>query len=90
MWVNRKEYEKLIDEKQSLKQFADHRWILYRELAERNAILASENIKLRAEIDQLKVRYADEVEKNFKLASYLSKNNENKILRGVNNGGTNL
>jgi hypothetical protein len=77
MWVNRKEYEKLIDEKQSLKQSADHRWLLDRELAKRNAILASENIKLRAEIDQLKVRYADEVEKNFKLASYLSENKNN-------------
>ena len=77
MWINRREYEKLIDEKQSLKQSADHRCMLYRELAERSAILASENIKLRAEIDQLKVKYADEVEKNFKLASYLSENKNN-------------
>lgn len=66
-----------MDKNQSLKQSAEYRGILYRDLAERNAILSNENMILRKEIDQLKVKYADEVEKNFKLASYLSENNNN-------------
>jgi hypothetical protein len=77
MWISRKEYKKLIDEKQSSEQSAEYRQILYRELAGRNAILSSENMKLRAEVDQLTIKYADEVEKNFKLASYLSENKNN-------------
>lgn len=77
MWISKKEYKKLMDKNQSLKQSAEYRGILYRDLAERNAILSNENMILRKEIDQLKVKYADEVEKNFKLASYLSENNNN-------------
>lgn len=77
MWISRKEYEKLIDEKQSLEQSAEHNKMLYRDLISRYTMASSENMKLRAEIDQLKVKYADEVEKNFKLASYLSENKNN-------------
>lgn len=77
MWVNRKEYEKLIDEKQYFEKSAERNQLSYRDLISHYTTVASENIKLRAEIDQLKVKYADEVEKNFKLASYLSENKNN-------------
>lgn len=74
MWISKKEYKKLMDEKQSFEQIAQYRSILCRELAERNAILVEENIGLEKEVDQLKIKYADEVHKNFELASYLSEN----------------
>lgn len=74
MWISRKEYKRLIDENQSLEKSVQYKGIIYRELAERNVILSNENMMLRKEVDQLKVKYADEVEKNYKLASYLSEN----------------
>lgn len=74
MWISKKEYKKLIDEKQSFEEYAEYRGVLYKDLAQRNAMLLDENMRLNKEIDQLKVKYADEVEKNFKLASYLSAN----------------
>lgn len=74
MWISKKEYKKLMDEKQSFEQTAQYRSILCRELAERNSILVAENMRLEKEVDQLKVKYADEVYKNFELASHLSKN----------------
>ena len=74
MWINKEEYKKLLDEKQSLEESMNHTRIIVRELIERNSRLINENIRLKKEIDQLKVKYADEVEKNYKLASYLSEN----------------
>lgn len=74
MWIDKKEYKKLLDEKQSFEESMRHRGMIYIELVERNAILIDENMRLRKEVDQLKVKYADEVSKNFKLASYLSEN----------------
>ena len=74
MWINKKEYKRLLDEKQSFEASLRHRITICRELAERTAILTDENMKLRQEVDQLKVKYFDEVEKNFKLSSYLSEN----------------
>lgn len=74
MWISRKEYKRLIDENQSLKESVDRGRILYRDFGERNVMLLNENMKLSKEVEQLKVKYADEVNKNFKLASYLSEN----------------
>lgn len=74
MWINKKEYKRLLDEKQSFEESMRHRGIICRELAERNAMLIDENMRLKKEIDQLKVKYTDEVNKNFELASYLSEN----------------
>lgn len=74
MWISRKEYKKLIEEKQSIEQSAEYRGILYRDLAERNVTLLNENTILSKQLEELKVKYADEVKKNFELASYLSEN----------------
>ena len=74
MWISRKEYKKLIDEKQSLKDSLDNARIIYRDFGERNTILLNENMRLRNEVEELKVKYADEVKKNFELASHLSEN----------------
>lgn len=76
MWISRKEYKKLIDEKQSLEEYVEYRRILYRDLAERNATLSNENMRLREDVEQLKVKYSDEVKKNFELASHLSENKD--------------
>ena len=73
MWISKKEYKKIMDERQSFKQSMEHRGILYRDFAERSTILLNENDRLRKEIEQLKVKYADEVLKNFELANHLSK-----------------
>lgn len=78
MWISKKEYKKIIDEKQSFEKSAEYRGILYRNFAERNTMLSNENDRLREEIEQLKIKYANEVNKNFELASYLSENQQYK------------
>ena len=72
MWIRRKEYDKLIDEKQYFVQDAKNKDTLYRNYAQRYRDLLYENANLREQLEQLKVKYADEVRKNFELASYLS------------------
>ena len=72
MWISRKEYDKLIDEKKSLAdRVLSEDSMLRRYLIDEQHFL-SENANLREQLDELKVKYADEVRKNFELASYLS------------------
>ena len=48
--------------------------MLYRGLAEENMQLSLVYKQMSEQLEQLKVKYADEVKKNFELASYLSEN----------------
>lgn len=77
MWVGRKKYKELIDENERLRKLKDDFKISLNYLSENNNGLRSENRNLRKELEQLKVKYADEVKKNFELASYLSENKNN-------------
>lgn len=72
MWISRKEYEQLTTRNKSLAQSVDGYAMMHHNLSDRNEALLHENAKLRKEIEQLKVKYADEVNKNFELASHLS------------------
>ena len=72
MWIRRKEYDKLIDEKQYFVQDAKYKDTLCRDYVRSYRDLLYENENLREQLKQLKVKYADEVRKNFELASYLS------------------
>ena len=74
MWVSRKKHKELIDENECLRRLKDNFKISLNCLSEHNNRLTTENRSLRKELKQLKVKYADEVKKNFELASYLSEN----------------
>jgi hypothetical protein len=74
MWVDRKKYKELIDENERLRELKDDFKVSLNCLSEDNRELTNENRSLRKELEQLKVKYADEVKKNFELANYLSEN----------------
>ena len=75
MWISREEYNKLVDKNEKLKESLDGVRLLHWRLWEENQILLSQNKSMQEQVEQLKVKYADEVKKNFELASYLSGTN---------------
>lgn len=72
MWISRKEYDKLMDEKKSLIEDVRYKDTMWRNYYQKHADILIENARMREQLDELKVKYADEVRKNFELASYLS------------------
>lgn len=72
MWISRKEYDKLMEEKKSLIENEHYKDLMWRRYFQDVQNLTVENANLREQLEQLKVKYADEVRKNFELASYLS------------------
>lgn len=74
MWISRKKHKELIDENEYLRKLKDDFKISLNCLSEVNSRLTNDNRSLGKELEQLKVKYADEVKKNFELASYLSEN----------------
>lgn len=75
MWISKTEYERLVKIEEDYaceKQSADHNRQRYRDMVCYCNKLATENYNLKNDIEQLKVKYADEVQKNFELASYLT------------------
>ena len=74
MWISRGKYKELTDENKYLRGIKDDFKISLNCLSEQNSVLISENRSLRKELNQLKIKYVDEVKKNFELASYLSDN----------------
>lgn len=74
MWIGRKKYKELISENQCLQEYLDSRRSFCNALVEDNKILIDKNKSMAEELEQLKVKYADEVKKNFELSSYLSEN----------------
>lgn len=74
MWISRKKHKELIDENEYLRKLKDDFKISLNYLSEVNSRLTNDNRSLGKELEQLKVKYADEVKKNFELASYLSEN----------------
>lgn len=75
MWISREEYNKLVDKNKELQESLDSVRCLHRRMLEENQILLSQHKSIQEQIEQLKVKYADEVKKNFELASYLSGTN---------------
>ena len=73
MWISKKKYQELIDENQRLMDLKNNYLYSLDCSEENNKILSEKNKKLEQQIEQLKVKYADEVNKNFELANYLSK-----------------
>ena len=75
MWISKVEYERLM---QVEKDYASERQISYHKSEQYKGMLLTvdrlitENHNLKNDIEQLKVKYADEVKKNFELASYLA------------------
>ena len=74
MWISRKKYEELISENKYLQKYLDSRRSLCDMLIKDNKILVDKNESMTKELEQLKVKYADEVKKNFELSSYLLEN----------------
>ena len=74
MWISRKEYENLMEENELLQRNIERRRITGLDLIEQNQILLKENLRMKKQLEELQVKYADEVKKNFELASYLSEN----------------
>ena len=72
MWISRKEYDKLMDEKKSLIADVRYKNTMWRNYYKKHDDILIENARMREQLDELKVKYADEVRKNFELASYLS------------------
>lgn len=75
MWISKTEYERLIKVEKDYKnerQISYHNNQRYRDMLLCCDRLITENHNLKNDIEQLKVKYADEVKKNFELASYLT------------------
>lgn len=74
MWISREKYKELISENQYLEKCLSSRGSMCGVLIENNKILLDKNKSMTKELEQLKVKYSDEVRKNFELSSYLSEN----------------
>ena len=80
MWISKQEYKKLTNEilglKASLESAIDNRNLIA-ELLQR---YMNNNESLAEQLEELKVKYTDEVQKNFELAQCMS---QTKIKKGV-------
>ena len=77
MWISRKKYKELINENCCLRKVKDDFRASINYLSKESKRLIEYNENLRKELEQLKVEYSNEVNKNFELSSYLSKNKNN-------------
>lgn len=77
MWISRKKYNELINENCCLRKVKDDLRASIHYLSKESKRLIEYNENLRKELEQLKVEYSNEVNKNFELSSYLSKNKNN-------------
>ena len=74
MFGMRKKVKALICENEYIREGQDSLRRMIGRYCDDIKMLTNDNINLRQELEQLKVKYADEVKKNFELASYLSEN----------------
>ena len=72
MWISRKKYEELINKNEYITRARDRLRCTCDATIQTNMFLLDENERMKKRIEELKVKYADEVKKNFELASYLS------------------
>lgn len=75
MWINKNEYQRLITISK-LYQALKYDMAINKVWMAKFSDLEKENEKLKKENRQLKRKYSDEIEKNFKLARLLSKMNK--------------
>lgn len=75
MWINKNEYQRLIEISRCY-QALKYDMSINKVWMEKFSDLEKENKKLKKENRQLKSKYSDEIEKNFKLAKLLSKMNK--------------
>ena len=74
MWISRKKYEELVGDNERLRKSLENRLIFNNMIVDTSKRLLDENKSMRSCVEELKVKYADEVKKNFELANYLSEN----------------
>ena len=78
MWISKKEYNKLMDEKKTLVDTVCNKTEQVRNYHQLYVDLLKDYEQMREQLKELQIKYTDEVRKNFELASYLSESKKDQ------------